>query len=215
MLLNGFLFSIRFFYSCVSGSSVCTQIQTLLIHSVKHHKPNPKVIPIFCENLQALVCCVPLVSCHLFLYQGVSDMRQIPVPEIKHMQIFMVYIMTQLIMSPQCSVICLIYLERLITDANVVLHPINWRRLVVISLLEASKVWEDVPIENIDIVKRAFPFFEVTDINKMEAEFLILLDYNLTITAKEYLEYYFSLRELGGKECLEDLKKEEQLELKV
>ena len=142
-------------------------------------------------------------------------MLMIPVPEANHMHIFMAYIMNQLNMSPQCSVICLIYIERLITDAQVVLHPINWRRLVVISLLMASKVWEDAPIDNVDIVKRAFPFFSVADINAIEREFLNLLDFNLIITAKEYLEYYFSLRELGGKGCLADLKREEQIALQV
>lgn len=174
--------------------SVCTQIHKLLDHSVRHHKKNPKVIPVFCEDLHSL---------------GVTDMTQIPLPQIEHMHIFMVYIMHQLQMNPQCSIICLIYLERLITDAKVVLHPINWRRLVVISLLMASKVWEDHSVRNAAIVQRAFPFFTVKEINVMEQEFLELLDFNLTITPQEYLEYYFSLRELCGADFLAKLKKEE------
>ncbi|KAJ4460611.1 putative amine-terminal domain cyclin [Paratrimastix pyriformis] len=162
---------------------VCTQIHTLLRHSCKHPKANPKVIPIFCEDLKTL---------------DVQDMNQLPVPEISHMQIFMTYILQQLNMNAQCCIICLIYVERLITDAQVVLHPINWRRLVVISLLMASKIWEDHGLQNIAIVRRAFPFFSVREINSMEMAFLDLLHYNLVVTSKEYVEYYFSLRDLGG-----------------
>ncbi|KAA6381930.1 MAG: hypothetical protein EZS28_022540, partial [Streblomastix strix] len=64
---------------------------------------------------------------------------------------------------------------------------------------------EDIYIDNqeqyipsIRNFKRVFSFFVDDDINKMEEEFLNLLNFNLQITSKEYLEYYFSLRELGG-----------------
>ncbi|KAA6387287.1 MAG: putative cyclin-box carrying protein [Streblomastix strix] len=173
---------------------VCKQLRTLLAHSVKHPKSNPKIVPVFCENLKAL---------------EVDDIRKLTVPELGHMQIFMLYIIQQLKMDAQCAIIALIYIERLITDVQITLHPINWRRFVVISLLTSAKVWEDRAIFNSHIVKRAFPFFKVADINKMEEEFLNLLNFNLQITSKEYLEYYFSLRELGGAQFIEQLKNEE------
>lgn len=179
---------------------VCKQINTLLSHSCRHPKANPKVIPVFCEDLQAL---------------NVHSIQQLPVPDLGHMQIFMLYILKQLHMNSQCCVICLVYLERLITDALVVLHPINWRRFVVIGLLMASKIWDDHSVHNSSIIKNAFPFFTVKDINDMEREFLTLLDFNLTISPKEYLEYYFSLRSLGGIDIIQ-LKVDElqQLETK-
>ncbi|KAK2964265.1 putative CCNYL1 protein [Blattamonas nauphoetae] len=173
---------------------VCFQIRTLLEHSVKHPKQNPTVIPLFCEDLNAL---------------DVRDIRQLTVPDLNHMQVFMLYIIDRLHMNPQCAIICLIYIERLITDASIVLHPINWRRVVVITLLMASKVWEDHAVQNVSVVKRAFPFFTVQDVNAMEKTFLELVDYNVTVTAKEYLEYYFSLRELDGAEFLTQMRKEE------
>ncbi|KAA6403115.1 MAG: hypothetical protein EZS28_001362 [Streblomastix strix] len=76
-------------------------------------------------------------------------------------------------MGAQCAIIALIYIERLITDIKVTLHPINWRRIIIISLLTSAKMWEDRVIFDSHIIKRAFLFIKVVNSNKIGEEFQI------------------------------------------
>ncbi|CAN0439992.1 unnamed protein product, partial [Ascophyllum nodosum] len=47
-------------------------------------------------------------------------------------------------LSSECSVICLIYVERLMTLARVPLLESTWKPIVLVSLLLASKMWQDL-----------------------------------------------------------------------
>lgn len=42
--------------------------------------------------------------------------------------------------SPECCIICLVYINRLIAFTGMPLHPTNWRPLILCSLLVAQKV---------------------------------------------------------------------------
>ena len=50
-------------------------------------------------------------------------------------------------------VICLVYLERLILSTGMLLNKWNWKRLVLICLCLASKIWDDDSLENIHFPK--------------------------------------------------------------
>lgn len=51
------------------------------------------------------------------------------------------YLTSQLkFISPECCIICLVYINRLIAFTGMPLHPTNWRPLVLCSLLVAQKV---------------------------------------------------------------------------
>ncbi|CAD8211723.1 unnamed protein product [Paramecium octaurelia] len=96
-------------------------------------------------------------------------------------------------MEKEVTILCLVYIERLLTQANISLEPQTWRRVVLISLIIASKIWDDESFEN-DNFAKVFPQYRTKDINEMERIFLILLDYRLQVYPAEYAKYYFILR---------------------
>lgn len=97
--------------------------------------------------------------------------------------------------SPECCIICLVYINRLIAFTGMPLHPTNWRPLILCSLLVAQKVWDDKYLSNADFAF-IYPFFVTDEINKLEQKFLDLLGYNVTVKSALYAKYYFELRAL-------------------
>jgi len=97
--------------------------------------------------------------------------------------------------SPECCIICLIYINRIISFTEMPLQPTNWRPLVLCALLVAQKVWDDKYLSNADFAF-IYPFFTNIEINKLETKFLELIQYNVTVKAGLYARYYFELRGL-------------------
>ena len=79
-----------------------------------------------------------------------------------------------LICSPECCIICLVYINRLIAFTEMPLQPTNWRPVVLCSLLVAQKVWDDRYLSNADFAF-IYPFFVTDEINKLEQKFLELI----------------------------------------
>lgn len=94
--------------------------------------------------------------------------------------------------SPECCIICLVYINRLIAFTNLPLQPTNWRPLILSSLLVAQKVWDDRYLSNDDFAY-IYPFFVTKEINKLEQKFLDLINYNVTVKASLYAKYYYEL----------------------
>ena len=97
--------------------------------------------------------------------------------------------------SPECCIICLVYINRLIAFTGLPLCPTNWRPLILCSLLVAQKVWDDKYLSNADFAY-IYPFFVTEEINALEQKFLELLQYNVTVKSALYAKYYFELRAL-------------------
>lgn len=93
----------------------------------------------------------------------------------------------------QGIIISLVYLERLIENALVGLSKSNWRRLVLISLILGSKIWDDESFENHNFAK-ALPSFETKNIDTMERLFLEAIDYDVEVSTEQYTLYYFHLK---------------------
>ena len=96
---------------------------------------------------------------------------------------------------PECCIISLIYINRLIAFTEIPLQPTNWRPLTLCSLLVAQKVWDDRYLSNADFAF-IYPFFVTSEINKLEKKFLELIQYNVTVRSNLYAKYYFELSAL-------------------
>ncbi|KAF1786424.1 Cyclin PHO80-like [Phytophthora cactorum] len=101
-------------------------------------------------------------------------------------------------LSAECTIVCLIYIERLMEQANVPLLAATWRPIVVCGLLLASKVWQDLSSWNVEI-SNIYPQFSLHSINRLERLFLHHIQWDLYISASVYAKYYFALRSLTEK----------------
>lgn len=65
-------------------------------------------------------------------------------PTLNEIHQFLIEIFNKAELTPECSVVCLIYIERLMEVANVPLVAKTWRPILLCGLLLASKVWQDL-----------------------------------------------------------------------
>jgi len=98
--------------------------------------------------------------------------------------------------SPECCVICLIYINRIIALTEMPLLPTNWRPLVLVSLMIAQKMWDDKFLSNADF-SYIYPFFDIQQVNKLEMKFLELIQYNTHIKFSIYTKYYLELKSIA------------------
>lgn len=101
-------------------------------------------------------------------------------------------------MEKECSLICLIYIERLIEKTGLYITEKNWKRLVLLCLILASKVWDDESYENKHF-SQAFTVVSLRELNSMEMVFLGLIDYEVGIKNSDYAKYYFVMRTYAEK----------------
>jgi len=127
----------------------------------------------------------------------------VPVPTEEHIADYCKYVTIACKMENEIPVVCLVYLEKLLLSTGILLNKWNWKRLVLICLCIASKIWDDDSLENVHFPK---VMKDVTnfEINKLEQLFLEFIDYKLVIKGGEYAKYYFILRTLA-----EDINRED------
>jgi len=94
--------------------------------------------------------------------------------------------------SPGCLVVALIYIERLRRGVGALLLASTWQPTLLISIIVAQKVWEDKPHLNVDF-SRLCPALTLHQLNRLERDFLQLLDYNVGVKAAVYTDWYFRL----------------------
>ncbi|KAA6398585.1 MAG: hypothetical protein EZS28_005893 [Streblomastix strix] len=184
-------------YSCSSVNpyrdaiihSFALQVHKLLKHGMNIHANLQSLEPIFCETLQDLRVCT---------------LEEISLPPITHVENFIGSLVRQLRLHGAMAICALVYVERLINDAGVLFHRVNWRRILIAALLVAWKMNEDHLILDSSILK-VFPFFKTAQICAIERTFLELLNFNVNVSVKEYTQYYFELRLIAGSEILKKI----------
>jgi len=117
-------------------------------------------------------------------------------PSEKYIADYCKYVTISCKMENEIPIVCLVYLEKLLLTTGILLNKWNWRRLVLICLCLASKIWDDDSLENVHFPK---VMSDVTnyEINKLEQLFLEFIDYKLVIRGGEYAKYYFILRSMA------------------
>ena len=96
-------------------------------------------------------------------------------------------------MEKEIPILCLVYLERFLTKTGVLMNHANWKRLTLISLILASKIWDDDSLENVHF-PQVLQDITLKEISSLEKVFLSLIDFDLMIRGSEYAKYYFVLK---------------------
>jgi len=103
-------------------------------------------------------------------------------------------------MDVECSIMGLIYIERMLEITSMTIDATNWRRLILAAIIVASKVWQDYAVWTQDFLQVFNNYITVQDLNHLELKFLELIRYRLAISASTYAKYYYELRSYSGNE---------------
>ena len=70
-------------------------------------------------------------------------------------------------MENETPIIALVYIERILLKTGVLINKYNWKRILLICLCVASKVWDDDSLENVHFPK-VMSDVSLSMINKLE-----------------------------------------------
>ncbi|XP_074483575.1 cyclin-Y-like protein 1 [Sebastes fasciatus] len=133
---------------------------------------------------------------HPLSREKIPDDYAVVDPEHKLIYRFIRTLFSSAQLTAECAIVTLVYLERLLTYAEMDICPCNWKRIVLGAILLASKVWDDQAVWNVDYCQ-ILKDITVEDMNEMERHFLELLQFNINVPASVYAKYYFDLRSLA------------------
>lgn len=70
-------------------------------------------------------------------------------PSLEELYYYCKYIIISGRMEKEIPILCLVYIERFLTKSGLLMNYANWKRLTLISLILASKIWDDDSLENV------------------------------------------------------------------
>jgi hypothetical protein len=81
---------------------------------------------------------------------NVGDEIECPLnPSLEEIYYFCKYMIITGRMEKEIPILCLIYLDRFTKKTGILINHNNWKRLTLISLILASKIWDDDSLENV------------------------------------------------------------------
>ncbi|XP_057398015.1 uncharacterized protein LOC103015852 isoform X6 [Balaenoptera acutorostrata] len=117
-------------------------------------------------------------------------------PEHKFIYRFVHALCSATQLTAESAVITLVYLERLLTYAEIDICPTNWKRIVLGAILLASNFWDNQDVWNVDYCQ-ILKDITVEDMNEMERHVLELLHVDIIVPFSVYVKHYFDLRSLA------------------
>lgn len=114
-------------------------------------------------------------------------------PSLEEIYYYCKYVIITGRMEKEIPILCLIYLERFTKKTGILLNYSNWKRLTLISLILASKIWDDDSLENVHF-PQVMTDITLKEISGLEQVFLRLIDFDLVIRGAEYAKFYFILK---------------------
>lgn len=139
------------------------------------------------------------------------------VPSLKEIIQFFTEIFTKSQMESDCIIMALIYIEKIIKKSHDWVRPtvLNWKSILLASIVMASKVWDDLSMINVDFANICASIrcpFSLKRINQLELSVLELLKYKVSISSSEYRKYCNFIESVH--ERLEVLRDRPDLEVK-
>jgi hypothetical protein len=111
--------------------------------------------------------------------------------------------------SPECNVYALVLVTRMHRQGFPVSWK-NWNRVMVVGLLMAQKMWDDVPLTNLDFPQlwricapHSSPFTAL-QLSHMEFTFMKVIKWEAHVTREVYTQFFYELRALAqhdAKKC--------------
>ncbi|KAM6156445.1 cyclin-Y-like protein 1 [Erethizon dorsatum] len=117
-------------------------------------------------------------------------------PEHKSIYRFVATIFNAAWFPAKCAIITLVYIERLLSHAEIDICPTNWKTIVLGAILLACKVWHDEAVWNIDFCQ-ILKDISLKDTNELERHYLNLLEFNCNVSGSVFARYYFDLCSLA------------------
>lgn len=76
-------------------------------------------------------------------------------------------------MENEIPIIALVYIERILSKTGILINKYNWKRILMVCLCVASKVWDDDSLENVHFPK-VMADVSLLMLNKLEQIFVDL-----------------------------------------
>lgn len=92
-------------------------------------------------------------------------------PTLEEVYYYCKYVIISGRMEKEIPILVLVYIERFLTKTGVLMNHSNWKRLTLISLLLASKIWDDDSLENVHF-PQVMPDVTLKEITSLEKVFL-------------------------------------------
>lgn len=97
-------------------------------------------------------------------------------------------------LDPECVIMALAYVEKVIERTDITIDTTNWRRVIFIALSVALKTWEDFAVYNTEFLGVFGGKLTIKELNILEMHFLALIEFNVYLPASLYAKYYFALK---------------------
>ena len=87
--------------------------------------------------------------CYDFEADALKPSEEAYTPTLEEVYYFCKYMIITGRMEKEIPILCLIYLDRFTKKTGILINHTNWKRLATISLILASKIWDDDSLENV------------------------------------------------------------------